>query len=73
MQISGLAHIISVSGLHMVLVAGSVFTACRWLLALCQPLALRFPVKKLAAGVALAAAAFYLSSPAPAFRPSARS
>ena len=27
---------------------------------MCQPLALRFPVKKLAAGVALAAAAFYL-------------
>ncbi len=60
MQISGLAHIISVSGLHMVLVAGSVFTACRWLLALCPPLALRVPVKKLAAVVAIVAAAFYL-------------
>lgn len=60
MQISGLAHIISVSGLHMVLVAGSVFSVCRWLLALCPPLAQRFPVKKLAAGVAVLAAAFYL-------------
>jgi competence protein ComEC len=60
MQVSGLAHLISVSGLHMVLVAGSVFTACRWLLALVPPLALRFPVKRIAAFVALLAAAFYL-------------
>ena len=60
MQISGLAHILSVSGLHMVMVAGSVFATCRWLLALIPPLALRFPVKKLAAAVALAAATFYL-------------
>ena len=60
MQISGLAHILSVSGLHMVLVAGGVFTTCRWLLALCQPLALRVPVKKIAALVAVVAAAFYL-------------
>ena len=60
MQVSGLAHLISVSGLHMVLVAGSVFTACRWLLALIPALALRFPVKRLAAFVALLAAAFYL-------------
>ena len=60
MQISGLAHILSVSGLHMVMVAGSVFATCRWLLALCQPLALRVPVKKIAAVVAALAAAFYL-------------
>lgn len=60
MQASGLAHLISVSGLHMVLVAGSVFTACRWLLALIPALALRYPVKRLAAAVALPAAAFYL-------------
>ena len=73
MQISGLAHIISVSGLHMVLVAGSVFTVCRWLLALCPPLALRFPVKKLAAGVALLPPPSTSCSPAPAYRPSARS
>jgi competence protein ComEC len=60
MQVSGLAHLLSVSGLHMALVAGSVFTLCRWLLALIPALALRFPVKKLAALVALPAAAFYL-------------
>ena len=60
MQVSGLAHILSVSGLHMVMVAGSVFAVCRWLLALIPPLALRYPVKKPAAAMALLAAAFYL-------------
>lgn len=60
MQVSGLAHILSVSGLHMVMVAGSVFAACRWLLALIPALALRYPVKKPAAALALLAAAFYL-------------
>jgi competence protein ComEC len=60
MQVSGLAHILSVSGLHMAMVAGSVFLVCRWLLALIPPLALRIPVKKPAAGLALLAAAFYL-------------
>jgi competence protein ComEC len=60
MQVSGLAHLLSVSGLHMALVAGSVFAACRWLLALVPAIALRFPVKKIAALVALPAAFFYL-------------
>jgi competence protein ComEC len=60
MQVSGLAHILSVSGLHMVMVAGSVFAICRWLLALIPPLALRYPVKKPAAALALLATAFYL-------------
>jgi competence protein ComEC len=60
MQVSGLAHILSVSGLHMVLVAGSVFAGCRWVLALCPPLALRVPVKKIAAVLTALAAALYL-------------
>lgn len=60
MQVSGLAHILSVSGLHMVMVAGSVFAVCRWLLALMAPLALRYPVKKIAAALALGATTFYL-------------
>ena len=60
MQVSGLAHILSVSGLHMVMVVGSVFAICRWLLALVPALALRYPVKKPAAAMALLAAAFYL-------------
>ena len=73
MQVSGLAHILYGSGLHMVLVAGSVFAICRWLLALTPALALRFPVKKPAAALALLAAAFYLLFPAPACRRSALS
>lgn len=60
MQISGLAHLLSVSGLHMALVAGTVLTVCRYLLALIPPLALRFPVRKIAAVAAIVAAAFYL-------------
>lgn len=60
MQVSGLAHLLSVSGLHMALVAGGTFSFCRLLLALVPALALRFPVKKLAAVIATAAGAGYL-------------
>lgn len=60
MQVSGLAHLLSVSGLHMALVAGSVLTVGRLGLALIPPLALRVPVRKIAAAIAMAAAAFYL-------------
>ncbi len=57
---SGLAHILSISGLHMALVAGAVFGFLRGLFALSQTLALRRPIKKWAAGGALGVAAFYL-------------
>ena len=60
MYISSLAHVLSVSGYHMALVAGVVFFVIRAGLALVPGLALRYPVKKWAAAVALAAAAFYL-------------
>jgi competence protein ComEC len=59
-QISGLAHILSISGLHMVLVAGVLVMTLRFLLALIQPLALRIPVKKLAAALAIPGTGFYL-------------
>ncbi|HUR43151.1 MAG TPA: ComEC/Rec2 family competence protein, partial [Aestuariivirga sp.] len=59
-QISGLAHVLSISGLHMVLVAGTVFWAIRAALAAIPSLALRWPIKKWAAGVALAAGFFYM-------------
>lgn len=71
MQISGLAHLISISGLHMALVAGSVFFVCRTALSLVPALALRIAVKRIAAGVALLAAGFYLAlagAPVPAQR-----
>lgn len=60
MRSSGLTHVLSISGLHMALVAGTLFALVRALLALSPPLALGFPVKSLAAAVALAGSAFYL-------------
>lgn len=60
MRASNLYHIISISGLHMGLLAGFVFASLRYGLALIPPLALRLPVKKIAAGVALAVCTFYL-------------
>ncbi|HEV7463106.1 MAG TPA: ComEC/Rec2 family competence protein [Methyloceanibacter sp.] len=59
MRDSGLAHILSISGLHMVIMAGTVLWLVRALLALVPGLALRFPIKKWAAAAALLAAAFY--------------
>ena len=60
MRDSGLAHLLAISGLHIGMVAGIVFFACRGLLALIEPLALRQPIKKWAAVAALLAAAGYL-------------
>ena len=60
MFISGLGHVLSISGYHMAVVAGVVFFAVRALLALIPALTVGFPIKKWAAAAALAAAAFYL-------------
>lgn len=60
LQISGLSHVISISGLHMSLVAGGIFWALRGFLALFPQLTLHFPIKKWAALAALASGAFYL-------------
>jgi competence protein ComEC len=60
MRISGLYHVLSISGLHMVLVAGVIFALVRGGLALVPALALRRPIKKWAALAALGGAAFYL-------------
>ncbi len=57
---AGLAHLLAISGLHMALFAGTIFWLLRALLALNATLVLRWPVKKWAAGGALAGAAFYL-------------
>jgi competence protein ComEC len=53
LQISGLYHVLSISGLHMSLVAGGVFWFARAVLALFPTVAQRWPIKKWAAGVAL--------------------
>jgi competence protein ComEC len=60
MFISGLGHVLSISGYHMAVVAGVVFFVIRALLALIPVLTVAFPIKKWAAAAALAAAAFYL-------------
>ena len=57
---SNLAHLLAISGLHMGLLTAFIFAALRSGLALIPPLALRLPVKKIAAVLALVAAAVYL-------------
>ncbi len=57
---AGLAHVLSISGLHMVLVGMGLFWLVRALLAASPWLALHYPIKKWAAGLALIGAAFYL-------------
>jgi competence protein ComEC len=56
MRDSGLAHLLAISGLHLGLVAGFVFLVVRGGLALAPPIALRWPIKKWAAGVAIVVA-----------------
>jgi competence protein ComEC len=63
MRDSGLFHILSISGLHMAIMAGTVFWLVRALLALIPSLALRYPIKKWAATTALVAATFICCYP----------
>jgi competence protein ComEC len=60
MRDSGLAHLLAISGLHVGLIATSIFFLVRLLLALAEPVALRFNIKKWAATAALAGALVYL-------------
>lgn len=60
MRVSGLSHILSISGLHMALVAGTLFALARGVLALVPGLALAWPIKSMAALIALSGSAFYL-------------
>ncbi len=57
---AGLAHLLAISGLHVGLIAASLFVAVRGLLALWPSVTLRFPIKKWAAGVSLGGAFTYL-------------
>ena len=59
MRISGLAHLLSISGLHIGMAAGLFFVGLRGLLALVPALALHFPIKKWSAVAAIVAAGFY--------------
>ncbi|WP_420469535.1 ComEC/Rec2 family competence protein [Brevundimonas sp. FT23042] len=71
MRDSGLAHILSISGLHMAVVGGFAFFLARLLIALWPWLALRVPGKKVAAVAGLLAVGAYLvisGAPPPAER-----
>lgn len=71
LRAAGLAHIISISGLHMAIVGGFVFAIARFAIAAWPWLALRVPGKKLAAGLALGSVLAYLilsGAPPPAER-----
>jgi competence protein ComEC len=57
---SGLSHLLAIAGLHLGLVGAFVFFAVRGSLALIPPVALRYPIKKIAAGVTLLMLACYL-------------
>jgi len=57
---SGLVHILSISGLHMAIMAGFVYGAMRFVLAAFPSVALRYPTKKWAAAAALVGAGAYL-------------
>ncbi len=57
---SNLAHLLAISGLHMGLLTGFVFAVVRVGLSLWPAVALRLPVKKIAATVGLFAGAGYL-------------
>jgi competence protein ComEC len=60
MYTSSLAHVLSISGYHMAVVAGIMFFVFRALFALMGDFASRHPIKKWAALAALLVAAFYL-------------
>lgn len=61
LRIAGLAHILAISGLHMMLVAGTTFFVLRALFALSPGLSLGFPIRKWAAICALLVVTTYLA------------
>jgi len=71
MRDSGLAHLLSISGLHIGLVAGILFITLRRALCLIRRLALYYPIKKWGAIAAFTGTLFYVllaGAPVPAVR-----
>ena len=71
MRDSGLAHLLSISGLHIGLVATILFVGLRLLLAALERVALYYPIKKWGAMLAFVGAVFYVllaGAPVPAVR-----
>ncbi len=60
MRDSGIFHIISISGLHISMIAGVVFFVVRFLMALFSSFALYHPIKKYAAVIALLVTILYM-------------
>ncbi|MEM7671400.1 MAG: ComEC/Rec2 family competence protein, partial [Pseudomonadota bacterium] len=60
LRAANLSHLLAISGLHMGILTGLVFSVCRFVLALSGWLSLRYPVKKFAAVGALLVAIVYL-------------
>jgi len=68
---SGLAHIISISGLHLSLAAGIFFFFIRYILSINNYITINYNIKKIAAIAAIISSYFYLKisgSPIPAVR-----
>ncbi|WP_224405191.1 ComEC/Rec2 family competence protein [Afifella sp. IM 167] len=61
LRVAGLAHILAISGLHMMLMAGTTFWLVRAGMALMEGAALGWPLRKIAAIAALAVGTFYLA------------
>ncbi|CAN7458091.1 ComEC/Rec2 family competence protein [Phyllobacterium sp. LjRoot231] len=59
-RLSGLSHILSISGFHMALVAATIIGSLRAIMAFFPGFSARFPVKKFSAVIALMGSAFYL-------------
>ena len=59
LRAAGIYHVVSISGLHMVLVAGMIFFLVRFCLVLIPGLALRYKVKSWAAAAAMIGAIAY--------------
>lgn len=57
---AGLAHLLAISGLHIGMVAGLFFVGLRFVMACIPSLALQYPIKKIAAIVAVLAAFSYM-------------
>ncbi|KAA0970485.1 ComEC family competence protein [Aureimonas fodinaquatilis] len=65
LRVTGLSHVLSISGYHMALVAGFVMLLTRRGLALWPSLAMRYPTRKIAAAAALLVSTFYLAIAGP--------
>jgi len=60
LRASNLAHLLAISGLHMGLLAGFVFSSLKTVFSLWSSVAMRYPTRKIAAAIALVVAAIYL-------------